>query len=227
MTTARTTPTTSTRYNHLLLSLSDQLELLRRYNTHYWDNYLTDEQLAGFHTASVHPQQVDDLEILHVAFPSPQQDVEMWWRVLAGEQANSWRWSGFKTDARHLRRLDHSVREYAPGIHRVRINLVAHYEPERGHFVGIVRAQAKSSGEILAHAEVLSAYGLHPELLREQDGRDLPYANVAGFQVTAYGGSKWGDYPLIKWGGFSHVVEMDAMFDFHHHCKWATPVVVS
>src|SRR5579884_1710791 len=32
------------RYNHLLLSLPDQLECLRRYNEQYWDNRLTNEQ---------------------------------------------------------------------------------------------------------------------------------------------------------------------------------------
>jgi hypothetical protein len=125
------------RYNHLLLSLDEQMELLRRYNTQYWDNRLTDDDFSLVYSGAdlEHTQRVDDLNVLHVEFDSPEETVEMWWRVMVGEQPKNWRWDELKLDPEHLRVLGCNTKSYEPGIHLVRINLVAHWEPEDGRTI--------------------------------------------------------------------------------------------
>jgi hypothetical protein len=212
------------RYNHLLLSLGDQLERLRRYNAKYWDNRLTDEQLAAVDTSSDHTQSVDDLEILHVDFGSPEQNVEMWWKVIVGTQPKNWRWDELKLDPEHLSVLSRNTKTYEPGIHRVRINLVAHWEPEDGRTIEEVREGAKGTDEILAHSEVMSAYGLHDALLREQDGENLPYSDMSGFEVTVPGDSS----PCalcVSWDPFLRKARLHAYWVDNRDQGWAAPVL--
>lgn len=177
------------RYNHLLGSLGALRNTLRAYNVQYWDNRLTDEQLDSLDTSSSHVQRVYDLEFFHVQFDSLEETVEMWWRVFVGEQPDSYRWGEFKFDPEHLCLIDSNVRQYEPGIHRVRIDLTAHWErgPVTGRRIESIRKGAKDMDETLAQLEVLSAYGLHTKLFREQDGVNLPYSDMAGTDVLVPG----------------------------------------
>jgi hypothetical protein len=210
------------RYDDLLLSLEDQLDRLRNYNGLYWGGWLSDEQLSAIDTASDHVQSIDDLEVLHVSFGSP--DVEMWWKVFVDEQPHAGPPDRSIMDAKRLRRLGHNVRTYGPGIHRVRINLVAHWELERSRSIDEVRKQAEASGEILAHSEVLSAYGIHSELLREQDGRGLPYAEMAGFELKSYSVG-WPYCPYIAWDRLGIQVDLGAGWATSRNREWAAPTV--
>ncbi len=212
------------RYNHLLLSLDDQLERLRRYNTKYWDSRLTDEQLAAVDTSGDLTQRVDDLTAFHVQFDSLEETVEMWWRVYVGEQPKQWRWDELKLDSEHLRLLTSNVRQYEPGIHRIRIDLVAHWEPEDGRTLEEVREGAKGTSEILAQLEVLSAYGLHSELFREQDGENLPYSDMPGTDVSVPGRS--GPCALcVGWSPFALEAGLNAGWVSRRSHKWAAPVL--
>lgn len=213
------------RYNHLLLSLNDQLECLRRYNQQYWDNRLTDEQLAAVDTSAAVTQRVDDLTTFHVQFDSLEETVEMWWRVFVGEQPDHWRWNGLELDAEHLRLLDSNVHNYEPGIHRVRIDLVARWEPEDGRTLEEVRNGAKSTGEILAQLEVLSAYGLHSELFREQDGENLPWTDMAGTDVGVTGSTE--PYALyVRWSPSFREVSLGADRVAYRRRRWSAPVLL-
>ena len=215
-----------------LRSVADQLELLRRYNVQYWNGYLTKEQLNAVIAPGDHEQRIDDLAILHVQFGSLEQTVEMWWRVYVGEQPQSWRWPELRVDAEHLRLLDSNVATYEPGIHPVRIDLVAHWEPKSGRTLEDVRTQAKQSGEILAQLEVMSAYGLHSALLHEQDGESLPYPDLAGTDVSIPG-SSWPRALYVCWDPFDHramLSDRRAMLsarrvDFRG-IEWASPVIL-
>ncbi len=212
------------RYNHLLLSLDDQLDRLRSYNREYWDNRLTDEQLAAVDTSGDLPQHASDLTTFHVQFDSLEETVEMWWRVHVGEQPKHWRWDELKLNSEHLRLLTSNVRQYEPGIHRVRINLVANWEPENGRTVEEVRDGAKGTGEILAQLEVLSAYGIHSELLREQDGENLPYSDMPGTDVTVPGGSE----PCalyVYWDPGHRKANLSASWVGNRDSDWAAPVL--
>ena len=193
------------RHRGLLLSLEDQLNKLIDFNERFWGGLLTSEEFTAIDISSDHVQFVDDLEILYVDFGSPEKNIEMWWKAIAGNQPNAWRWDGLKTDPKHLR-LGSNTHLYDPGmrgIHRVCINLVANWEPEKGRSVLQVREQAARSGEYLAHAEVLAAYGLHDELLQRMDGENLPYADMAGFEATVPGSGPWSYVPdlYLELGG--------------------------
>lgn len=212
------------RYANKLLPLWQQLNIIKQFNILHWDNVLTDEQLAAVDTSSDHAQSVDDLEILYVDFGSPEKNVEAWWKVLVGTQPNAWRWDGLKTDRKKLR-LDPNAKSYEPGIHRVRINLVSHWEPKDGRAVDEVRPQAKAAGEILAHAEAMAAYGLHAELLQEQDGENLPYVDLAGFQATVSGIGAWTDVPCLDWNRDDREVQLYADWSDGRNQSWAAPVV--
>ncbi len=112
----------------------------------------------------------------------------MWWKVFKGEQPTTW------TELMPLEaKLDYmkllqGARVYQCGIHRIRINLVANWKD--GQSVEDVRKQASESGEVLAHTEVMSAYGLHSTLFREQDGSIFPRADMGGICVNLSGVSE-------------------------------------
>jgi hypothetical protein len=220
------------RYADKLLSINEQLERLRRYNSHYWYGYLAEEQLNAVIAPGDHELRIDDLKALHVQFSSLEETIEMWWRVYVGEQPHSWRWPELLVDAEHLRLLDSSVATYEPGIHPVRINLIAHWKPESGRTLEEVRAQAKQSGETLAQLETMSTYGLHSELLREQDGENLPYPDIAGTDVSVPG-SSWPRTLYVCWDPFDHramLSDRRAMLsarrvDFRG-IEWASPVIL-
>jgi hypothetical protein len=210
-------------YKHFLLSLDEQLKRLRRYNAQYWGYYLTDNDLNDVITSSDHNQQVNDLENLHVEFSSTAQTVEMWWKVFVGEQPASWRWDELMLDPNHFRLCPNTAR-YEPGIHRVRINLVAHWEPETARTLIKVQNQAKSTGETLAHTEVLSTYGLHSELLREMDGKNLPYSDLPGSALTVPGGSRL--YALcVNWSPIDCRANLAASSVGSRNRLWSAPVV--
>lgn len=212
------------RYTDKLLSLAEQLDLLKRYNKQYWEGRL-DDPLDHYTTwVSDHLQRVDDLEILHVEFGSPAETIEMWWRVWVGEQPKSWRWDELKLDPEHFQLLAENVDRYEAGIHRLRIDLTAHWEPETGRTLEEVRVQAKVNGETLAHTEVMSAYGLHTALLREQDGENLPYSDMAGTDVSVPCSSR--PHALYaSWFPFSGGVRLDASGVGDRDRSWAAPVL--
>lgn len=221
------------RYDGLLGSLGAQLNTLRRYNEQYWEGRLADEQLAvgavlsprDFDPHDVHVQRVEDLEILHVQFRSLQETAEMWWRVIVGEQPDSWCWDELRLDPEHFKLLNRNIREYEPGIHRVRINLIAHWEPGGSRTLEEVREQAIKTGEILAQLEVMSAYGLHPDLLREQDGQNLPYSDMAGTNVSVRGVSD--EHALcLAWFSNDSKAEFLPRFVGSSYDDWAAPVLL-
>ncbi len=202
-------------YASLLLSLREQLARLRAYNPQFWGGQLTEAQLDAVDTTSDHTQSVEDLEVLYVDFGSPEANLELWWRVLAGTQPDSHRWSTLVSGQMNLR-LAGCARQYEPGIHKIRINLVAHWEPVSGRSVNQVRVLAKTNGETLAHAEALAAYGLHDRLLREQDGDMFPHTTLAGWQdVMRFQWYLYGRRVILWPGGASTL-----------SCSSAVPVII-
>lgn len=210
-------------YNHLLLSLEDQKTRSLYYDRRYWGGRYH-EQILTLNTCSNHTQRVDDLEVFHIQFASFEETVEMWWRVYVGEQPKQVLRDELKLDPEHLRPLTSNVRQYEPGIHRIRIDLAAHWEPENGRTLEEVRGGAKGTDEILAGLEVLSAYGLHSELFREQDGENLPYSDMPGTDVSVPGDSRL--YALcVHWLPFYHEAMLRAHWVSLRSNEWAAPVL--
>jgi hypothetical protein len=164
-------------YRSLLLPIYQQWSLICRYNKQYWGEYFSDDELNAFRPKMEgnHEQSIEDLMILHVEFGSLQETIEMWLKVFIGEQP----------DHRHSKKFDGErygllpthVATYPPKtITRVRINLVAHWDPELAHCSDDVLARAEVYDAIMAQAEVMSALGLHQWLFcsKKERARALP-----------------------------------------------------
>ena len=192
-------PTPSVRsfnqFESLLYSLDEQKELLLRLN-----EQLPKEQrfpaswLTKLDTTSNHVQSVEDLEFFFVVFSTLEKTWDFNRKLIELTQPRTWD-SGFGKDETQMR-LDPNAVVYEPGIHRVRINLVDNWLPERGRSVDQVRFHASEGGKKLAGIEVIGAYGLQdPKLLRSQDGEALPYCDLAGLQQ----GVGFAQVPFFLW----------------------------
>ena len=108
--------------------------------------------------------------------------------------------SGFVArDARSMR-LHRTAHRYEPGIHRVWINLVDNWDPEKGRTVDAVRARTVRE---LAAVEAVGAYGLQdPRLYQSQDGVNLPYFDCAGLEQ----GDGFRHVPCSGWDEFDREV---------------------
>jgi hypothetical protein len=213
------------QHEALLLSLDEQRERLREFNERFWDGALSAQELAAVDTSGDHPQSVDDLELLYVEFGSPATNVNRWWSVIVSSQPRSSRWLGAVIDDDHLR-LAEPVAQYSAGIHRVRLNLVANWRPASGRTVEQVRAAAVQQNRLVAHAEVLAAYGLHPQLLERLDGDTLPFVDLAGFELRLPGDSSWNLCPSVYWPRGGQRVDMDVYFVDGIGYDWAAPTLV-
>ncbi len=212
-------------FSELLLSPADQLERLRAYDEKYWGGAIC-EELKGFQLPDVglHPQRVKDLRVLHVEFGSPGETLERWWQVISATQPGSWRSGDLQSDSAHLG-LHSQARHYPPGIHVVRLDLAAHWEPEAGRTLVDVYARVREAGEKLAHGEILSACGLHPDLVREMDGENLPFVDLAGYQVLMPGLPTCRAVPCLYWDSLRGKVALDVDSIDYFLPSWAAPVL--
>lgn len=190
-------------YKGMLLRIDEQLKRLRDYNEWYWGNVIPEEAFAAVSTSignkgSGHIQTVQDLKILHVQFGTDEKTFRNWLAVINGEQPNFQGSYDLFTGYR-IRRLAENTIEYPPGIHAVHIDLAAHRYPGQGRSVNEVREQVRGTPETLAHAEVLAAYALHPELLQAADGTKLPRFDSAGYKAKSHGDKEWQNAP---YGGY-------------------------
>lgn len=222
------------RYPYLL-DPEEQFELILRYNQQYWGDYFSAEKLEtcfdGLSIDWENPKLINDLQILHVEFGSLEETVEMWWRVLVGEQhegCNEDRDVNFHPDI-PFRLLDHNVQVYNPGVHVVRINLVPTvWKSEDCLTLDQVREHARERDQTLAHTEVMSAYGLHIGLFFEQvayrevimAGSSMPtpspnFSTPLALSLSNYGGD---------WG--LGVVESIEKPNTHFYNGWVAPVIL-
>ncbi len=190
------------RYKQLLMPLDRQLDRLMEIDAKVWNSRVTKAGwFDNLDTASDHDQSLQDLEFFWVGFGSLAEDLDRHWAAIAAhQQVPSDGGLYIKTDAEHAR-LHHTARTYAPGIYRVRIDLTANWEPERGRSVTQVRERVPG-GQWLAQAETLGAYEIHYELLRETDGEHLPRPDLAGIEYKFPGLRRFDDCPyLYRYGG--------------------------
>lgn len=220
------------RFDELLLSCVAQLDRLREYNAKYWDNRFTDEDFAavdlqlGQVLANGHTQHLDDLLSYHVTFGSVQETIEMWMRVYKGEFPNAELWETLVFDDEHFR-LHKLAASYEPNtITVVRVNLVSHWEPEDGRTVEEVRVKAEAASETLAQLELVSIWGILTELFQKQNGKDLPWTDMAGTEVTVPGSDAWQDCLYVRWRPvFSKAWVLAGWIDYRLQ-QWSAPVLL-
>lgn len=181
-------------YNHLILSLDQQLELLRIYNAQYWNNRITEEQFAAVSTASNQIQSLDNLKVLHVEFGSVARTFKAWYRIITDSASD--REGLFRPDEKHLR-YSAETSQYKPDIHLVNMNMLSYWNPNISRSVKEVRGWTKDKKRVLAHSEILSFCGMHGDLLEKMDGENLPYINLAGYEfVTDEKSSDWKEFSV-------------------------------
>jgi len=187
------------RYNQYLRPLSEQLEVLRDLNRRMPSKLRVSDAWLDLDTASDHVQGVEDLETFFVSFDLLEPTWAFSQKLVELTQPAIYD-SGFRKDAANMR-LHRTARRYAPGIHRVRINLVDNWDPENGRNVEQVRERAVSKQ--LGAVEPIGAYALQdPRLYQSQDGENLPYFDCAGIEQ----GDGFRQAPYSYWDGLNREV---------------------
>lgn len=215
-----------------VMSASDWMAVLRRYNTLYWDNRFTDEDFATAEAqlseiGEDHTQSVRGLFGFHVVFGSVKETVEMWMRVFKGELPNAELWDTLQFDEKHFR-LHETALTYEPGIHLVHVNLVSYWEPKDGRTIDEVRPQAIAAKEHLAQLELLSIWGVLTDLFQCQNGTDLPFTDMAGTEITVPGSSAsdaWRHVLYVFWYPENRKGWVHARWAVHRNQEWSAPVV--
>jgi hypothetical protein len=216
------------RYRGACLDAADQLDTLRRFNTLYWGGRLTEEQFNEVNLDPLvdHDQQVRRLLVLHVWFGTLTETINYWWRVYAGEYAASW----YDDDLQHSRvrlRLHDRACSYKPGITPVFLDLTYGWDPTRRRTLKWARKQARAESLNLAGTEVMSALALHPQLLKAQDGRRLPYCNLPGIRVSAPHRTDGQSHALnIFWCPTQRMVHLFARPLRFTESEWSAPVLI-
>lgn len=139
------------------------------------------------------------------------------WQIARGLQPNWWQWDSLKLDADHQRLL--SGIEHKPGIRWVALDLAAHWNAKDGVRPRDVR------DENSAHAEILAAAGHFPQWIQNMDGEKVPYAWLAGYQVTIPGGEAWTGVPGLVWDRASRRVILSADWGGDRYWACAVPAV--
>ena len=117
-------------------------------------------------------------------------------------------------------RLHRTAHRYEPGIHRVWINLVDNWDPEKGRTVDAVRARTVRE---LAAVEAVGAYGLQdPRLYQSQDGVNLPYFDCAGLEQ----GVGFRRVPDSLWNEFNREVFFRSLSADSVSRRYAAPSLV-
>ncbi len=215
-------PTSTFELGPYLLPLARQLERIRHYNATFWNGFLSDRELESLDIRSRHRQAINDLEILHVEGKTPAETVFMHWTVIAATQPKVYRPKKVQFSSFSLRE-GAPIRAYEPGIHRVRVNLIANWTPTEGRTLAEVLKFAPKKGREFAHGEVLSTFSLHDELLRQMDGEAFPFMELAGYSLGA-GGSV--GVPVLRWERSESLVGLFPDWEDHSTRHYAAPVVL-
>jgi hypothetical protein len=181
---------TGQRYTSLLYPLYKQQALLLRLNADMPEGLRVPEaQIEALDTASAHVQSTKDLECFFVV----RSTLEETWRF--NRQLIKLTQPAIQDSGEDSQlRLHETARDYEEGIYRIRLNLIDHWVPGKKRSVDGVREGAVATGKLLAGIEAIGAYGLQdPELFQAQDGKTLPYCDLAGLQQGSFvpGFSYW------------------------------------
>lgn len=207
------------RYDQYLHSLGDQLQLLRDLNQRMPSKLRVPDAWLDLDTASERSQGVEDLEFFYVH----RDTLEATWafnQKLVELTQPSILDSGFGKDAANMQ-LHRTAHVYAPGIHRVRINLVDNWDPKKGRNIDQVRERTTKE---LAAVEPIGAYALQdPRLYQSQDGENLPYFDMAGLEQ----GVGFAHVPCSHWVRLDREACFDACLSGSVPRGYAAPSLVS
>lgn len=215
------------RYAHLLLPIDKQLERYFLFNENYWKSTQVEQGLKAFDSCSSdHVQRVEDLELLYLLPGATDKEAfEAFIVVWKGENPGFLRGSSLG-NGYDIRRLAKNTFKYEPfTVYRRRINLAADWDSENGNSVDDSRNRVKVTKENLAHGEPFAAYALHPELLQQTDGTNLPYFDAPGYEVKPSGVSEWRFAPYGCWNADYSWAFVNSYWSDYRYQIYATPRV--
>lgn len=190
------------KYSHLIPSLTEQVEVLKQYLT------VEPELLAQLNRVidDGAPQRIDDCKVVVVWLSDLRTTVQFYQQMAEQRQVEAGanpNWYG--VDFSKLRmELDKSAYQYPEGKFRVYVvsglNLLDNWDPENGSSVEQARqtTQARqATGEqcYLASFEALALYAMAPKLYQAQNGKALPFYDLAGIRS----GDDLGESPCSLW----------------------------
>ncbi len=183
---------------HPLYPLHKQQELLLRLNMQMPKGLqVPTSWIKSLDATTDHVQSVQDLECFYVVRSTLEETWNFNQKLIELTQPVT-QDSGFCKDDSQLQ-LHKSAWGYTAGIYRVRINLVDNWSPDKERSVDDVRRNAATTGKLLAGIEAVGAYGLQdPALFQSQDGKTLPYCDLAGLQ-QGDGFAQVPDFSLWWW----------------------------
>lgn len=76
--------------------------------------------------------------------------------------------------------------------------MVDNWDPNQGRSIDQVCTWVADTDTLLASIEPIGVCAVHPELLWQQDGENLPYCTLAGLRQ----GRGFASVPGLFWGGF-------------------------
>jgi hypothetical protein len=197
-------------YDSQILPLQDQLDVLRAHNEQHWDNHFSEADFAGIDTSlDDGAQNLERATVVHAEFETPGWTFVNWQKAYFRSQAGLVHWNSIVVDPpnpdRYVRPHKDIARRYAPGLHVVQLDVTRHGDKYERRPITQIRAEAAKTGEILAHAEVLSLLGLNAALRsgttaerRSFVKEHTPY--MAGYECTSTLEGTWGGVPRIDTG---------------------------
>jgi hypothetical protein len=217
-------------FTKYLRPLDEQLTMLWGLNRQmYREDRIPSSWFDDVWTPSDHIQSLDDLEFLFVAKNSVEATlVYNWWLIKKAQPGHFDYGLGLGGSGGGHFGAGDNTGTYQPGIHRLRINLVDNWPP-KDQFAN--RDQfwewAAKSDKMLAGAEVLGAYSLQdPTLLGLQDGKNLPFCNLAGLRLMDRRYEQRDDYItcLKQWVKGGPTLSLNSNDD--EDSEFATPTLV-
>ncbi|MEA3453101.1 MAG: hypothetical protein U9Q96_02065 [Patescibacteria group bacterium] len=202
--------------NGIFVPAEAQLEIVKQRNTERnWG--FTDQEFASLGESPVWPDGKLSAIVLVVELDTIQQTFEEAWRFAKEVLPDSWRWDKVLSDGEHLRLY--------PGIERKRglswrvIDLGVNQLKSSNQV-----CQAIEDANLLPHSAVLWAASYFPKWVQAMDGKDIPYVNMPGYQLTVPGYQPWTDVPYLHWYRDNRQVDMNARYADNIHAYWAVPV---
>jgi hypothetical protein len=129
-----------------------------------------------------------------------QRTFDELWLVASLQYNSAWRLEKLKSDPEHLSLLT----EHVPGIHRVTLDLGAHFGATEGIRPRDVR------GADSPHAEVLAAAAHFPGWIHAMGEHLVPNVWMPGYELRLSGNRTWRHLPFLGWDPDSCEIQLTA-----------------
>lgn len=202
-------------YGGFFISAAEQLELVRKRSAERnWG--FTDQDFASLGEPPAWPEGDLCAVVLEVCLDTVQQTFEEAWLWASEVQPNHWRWEKLLSDEESLRLL--SGIQHQRGLRWRVVDLAANWDKKDGIRPMDVRNPKKSP-----HCAILWAAALFPAWVQAMDGTKVPYAWMAGYELSVSGSQSWSDVPYLCFNRGSREVKLNAAYGGSRSAYWAVP----